>query len=312
MTSDPLLPLQRLDDIPAPHAWFARSLAAPYESFDVAMPDGRKIEARAWGARRAPGLVLIHGNAAHLGWWTFLAPFFADRFRVTAFSLGGMGGSDWCDAYSVTRFAEEMWAVADATGATLNPTPPVVVAHSMGGLPLIHSAAKIDRPIRAAILVDAGLPGANTHIVIPDYKGHRLYPTAEAALARFRLSPPQPCANRWIAEYVARMAIRETVDDAGNKGWTWRFDPKLWGGVAADGIWEDLTAMRCPVALIRGANSRLTADEMIERMVAALPAGSPRIDIADADHHVMIDQPIALVAALDTLFAGWIPATHTV
>ncbi|OYW83862.1 MAG: hypothetical protein B7Z20_11910, partial [Sphingobium sp. 32-64-5] len=123
MTSDPLLPLQQLDDIPVPPAWFTASLAAPYESFDVTMPDGRRIEARAWGEKGAPGLVLIHGNAAHLGWWTFLAPFFADRFRVTAFSLGGMGQSDWCDGYLVARFAEEMWAVADATGATLHATP---------------------------------------------------------------------------------------------------------------------------------------------------------------------------------------------
>ncbi|ODP38441.1 alpha/beta fold hydrolase [Sphingomonas turrisvirgatae] len=307
MTPDPLLPLARLDDIPTPPAWFATALDTPYEALDVAMTDGRRIEARAWGPAGAPGLVLLHGNAAHLGWWTFLAPFFADRFRVTAFSLGGMGGSEWHDDYSVARFADEMWTVADAAGATAHTLPPVLVAHSMGGLPVIHAGAKVDRPIRAAVLIDVGLPGIDTGIAIPEYKGHRLYPSVEAALGRFRLAPPQPCANRWIAEYLGRMAVQPAHDAAGNAGWSWRFDPRLWGGVPADDVWLELAAMRCPVALIRGANSRLTAGEMIARMIAALPAGSPLIEIADADHHVMIDQPLALVAALDALFAGWVP-----
>jgi len=305
MTHNPLLPLGRLDDIPDPPAWFLEALAAPYEAFEVAMPDGRRLEARAWGSASAPGLVFVHGNAAHLGWWAFLASFFADRFRVVCFSLGGMGGSDWHDDYSVSRFAEEMWAVADTAGVTSHARPPVVVAHSMGGLPVIHSAVHIDRPMRAAILVDSGLPGVS-NFKIPDYAGHRLYPTKEAAMSRFRLSPVQPCENRWIAEYLGRMAIRETSDEDGNSGWSWRFDPKLWGGVPAEHIWEELAAMRCPVALIRGANSQLTAGEMIRRMIAALPEDTPLIEIADANHHVMVDQPIALVAALDALLAGWV------
>ncbi len=307
MIPDPLLPLQQLDDIPAPPAWFAAALDTPYEPLEVTMPDGRRVEARAWGQVGAPGLVLLHGNAAHLGWWAFLAPFFADRFRVAAFSLGGMGGSEWRDDYSVPRFSEEMWAVADAAGVAAHALPPILAAHSMGGLPVIHASAKIERPIRAAVLIDVGLPGVDNGIAIPEYKGHRLYPSVEAALGRFRLAPPQPCANRWIAEYLGRMAVCPAHDAAGNAGWTWRFDPRLWGGVQADDVWRELAAMRCPVALIRGANSPLTGGEMISRMATALPTGSPLIEIADANHHVMIDQPLALVAALDALFAGWVP-----
>lgn len=310
MYKDHLLPLQRLDDIPAPPAWFKESLAAPHEALEVVMHNGRRIEALAWGPVGAPGLVLLHGNAAHLGWWSFLAPFFANRFRVTTFSLGGMGGSEWHGDYSVACFADEMWAVSDAAGATIHSTPPIIVAHSMGGLPVIHAAAHMELPIRAAVLVDVGLPGVDNGIAIPKYNGHRLYPSVEAALGRFRLAPPQPCANRWIAEYLGRMAICEARDAAGNAGWSWRFDPKLWYGVPAGDIWDHLAGMRCPVALIRGASSRLTAGEMIERMVAALPDDTPLIEIADADHHVMIDQPIALVAALNALFSGWIPGLH--
>jgi pimeloyl-ACP methyl ester carboxylesterase len=33
--------------------------------------------------------------------------------------------------------------------------------------------------------------------------------------------------------------------------------------------------------------------------------GAPQVAIPDADHHVMVDQPLALVAAFRALLAGW-------
>jgi pimeloyl-ACP methyl ester carboxylesterase len=45
--------------------------------------------------------MLLHGNAAHLGWWSFLAPLLAGQYRVVALSFSGMGASSWRDAYSV-------------------------------------------------------------------------------------------------------------------------------------------------------------------------------------------------------------------
>lgn len=297
-------PLSRLDDIPPPPTWFVDNLAAPFETLDVVLPDGRRVDARAWGDRGLPGLLFIHGNSAHLGWWSFLAPFFADRFRVATFSLSGMGRSDWRTQYSAASFAEEMWAVADAGGIGDAEAPPAIVAHSMGGLPLIHSAARMHRPIGAAILVDVGLPGIED-VIIPPYAGHRLYPSEDAAVQRFRLSPPQPCENRWILEYLAREAVHHVTDADGAEGWSWRFDPILWGGVAESQIWRELADMRCPVALVRGQKSPLTGAKMIKAMCDALPGKVPVIDIPDAYHHVMIDQPIATTAVLNALLAAW-------
>lgn len=287
-----------------PPGWFVRNVAAPAETLDVVMADGRRIDGRAWGERGRPGLLFVHGNSAHLGWWSFLAPFFADRFRVVAFSLGGMGRSDWRQSYSAASFAEEMWAVADAAGIGEPGAPPTIVAHSMGGLPLIHSAARLDRPIRGAILVDVGLPGIED-IMIPPYGGHRLYPSQDAAVQRFRLSPPQPCENRWILEHLARDAVRPVTGPDGTTGWSWRFDPKLWGGVADSDIWSELADVRCPVALVRGEKSPLMGARMMKAMCDALPGSVPVIAIRDAFHHVMIDQPVATTAALDALLAVW-------
>ena len=47
-------------------AWFVRAVAAEPErsDFDVA---GCRVHDRAWGERDRPGLVLVHGGAAHSG-----------------------------------------------------------------------------------------------------------------------------------------------------------------------------------------------------------------------------------------------------
>ncbi len=40
-------------------------------------------------------------------------------------------------------------------------------------------------------------------------------------------------------------------------------------------------------------------------MVALVPGGLPVVDLPEAGHHPMLDQPLALVAALRTLLATW-------
>jgi len=69
-------PLKRLAGASpqAPH-WFTDALdAAPHrERLDVA---GAGVELLTWGERGRPGLLLLHGSAAHADWWRFIAPFF--------------------------------------------------------------------------------------------------------------------------------------------------------------------------------------------------------------------------------------------
>ena len=45
--------------------------------------------------------------------------------------------------------------------------------------------------------------------------------------------------------------------------------------------------------------------KVVVHLREALPPGSPAIGIPASEHHVMIDQPLALVSALRGLFAGW-------
>jgi pimeloyl-ACP methyl ester carboxylesterase len=58
------------------------------------------------------------------------------------------------------------------------------------------------------------------------------------------------------------------------------------------------------VALFRAEHGIMSA-EMSEIMYDRLGRVAPLIEIPAAGHHIMLDQPIALAAALRTLLSDW-------
>ena len=298
---------------PAP-AWFTAAIAAAPERSTVTVA-GAALEVLTWGERGKPGLLFLHGNGAHAGWWNFIAPFFAADFRVVAFSWSGMGGSDHRPAYSVATFVAEIAAVIAATGVA-DTGPPRVVGHSFGGFPMMAAAGPGGLDLAAVVIVDTPFrsPGESGGARPPSNgeRAHRIYPDLTAALARFRFAPPQGCANPFIADWIARGSLKQVASDAaagGGDGWTWRFDPLLWSRVEIADTRALLDGPCGPVALIWGERSILMPPDRVAAMRAALPPGSPAIAIPDAEHHVMVDQPLAFVAALRALFAAWPAAT---
>jgi pimeloyl-ACP methyl ester carboxylesterase len=294
---------------PAP-AWFADAMAKHPEVGAVEV-EGANIETLIWGERGRPGLLLLHGSGAHAGWWRFIAPFLAEDYRVCAISWSGMGGSDWRTTYTTEAFVAEALAGAQAAGLFESAVKPVFVGHSFGGHIAIFIAAQHGERLRASVIVD---PPIFTPERIAErkarprkesvYRPHRVYPTLEQALARFRFAPTQTCENVFIADAIARESLKQVTGQSG-EGWTWRFDPFLWKNMRRSSSTPLISKARCPIALIRGERSRLIGAEDAAYMMSLLPEGAPHVAIPDADHHVMVDQPLALVAALRGLLAGW-------
>src|ERR1700679_208044 len=137
---------------PAPR-WFDWAIAQEPERAVVEVL-GAKIELLVWGERGKPGLILVHGNSAHADWWSFIAPYLAQDYRVAAISLSGMGASDWRDDYSFETFAQEVRGGAEAAGLYEAPEKPIYIGHSFGGSQVFYSAAKSPQRMRAAVLVD--------------------------------------------------------------------------------------------------------------------------------------------------------------
>jgi pimeloyl-ACP methyl ester carboxylesterase len=308
---------------PSP-AWFDAAIANAPERRMVTV-EGARIELLAWGEVGRPGLIFVHGNSAHADWWSFIAPFLADAYRVAAISLSGMGDSDWRETYTFETFASEIWACAQAAGLYEAPVRPVYIGHSFGGSQVFYSAARHPERMRAALLLDTGFGGPPTREQEESWRReaersgdarwrgppnrtrpNRVYPTLEAALVRFRFMPPQVPGNLFIADYIARRSLkRAPMPDGSGEGWTWKFDPFLWSKLDRSAMSALVPSGGPPIAQMFGDRSAIMRRREAGEMMAFVPPGVPSIAIPDSEHHIMVDQPLALVAALRSLLAVW-------
>ncbi len=281
--------------------WFRSAIAERPEAHCVVV-EGAGINWFAWGKVGRPGLLFLPGSAGHAGWWSFVAPFFARDFRVATLSWSGMGASDWRPTYSVSQFSREAMAVAEAAQLLKCDGQTTIVAHSFGAVPALVAARNHGAQIRAAVMVDSRLyAGDKWYTNEPSKRGHRIHPTREQAMARFRLSPTQRVENSYILQYLAEDAIGPAP---GGKGWCLRFDRDLRSRTSVGDTTRLIEDVGCPLAFIRGGRSTIVVDEIWNDHQARVRPGTPFIEIPEAGHHVMIDRPLALVTALRTLMAS--------
>jgi pimeloyl-ACP methyl ester carboxylesterase len=306
----PLAPFH--GDAPPAPAWFQHAIEQRAERTFVEV-DGAAIESLAWGARGKPGVLLLHGNGAHADWWSFIAPFFAADYRVLAISWSGMGRSGWRERYTIDAFMNEALTCAEAAGLFEAAEKPIVVAHSFGAAVATSLAAQHGKRLKGTVIVDSGARPPEKQWRGPPRRTepNRVYPDLATALARFRLMPPQGCPNLFIVDYIAREGLHPAPiegDAAGEQGWTWRFDPFIWSKMDFSKAWEsgeELARAQCRLAFIWGAQSKLATEDVIEYSRSHAAFGTPFVEIPESEHHVLLDQPLALVASLRTLFATW-------
>jgi pimeloyl-ACP methyl ester carboxylesterase len=130
----------------------------------------------------------------------------------------------------------------------------------------------------------------------------RTYPTVEDALQRFRTVPEQRNDLDYVIDHVARRSLR-AVDD----GFQWKFDREIFasfGSGMRSMAKPYLPQVACRFALLRSQYGLVTKDIGAE-MYDDLGRNAPVIEIPQAGHHPMLDQPLILLTALRTLLADW-------
>jgi pimeloyl-ACP methyl ester carboxylesterase len=282
--------------------WFdwATSVEPAAGRIDVA---GARINFRVWGEPGRPGIVLVHGGAANAHWWDHVAPWLCAGRRVVALDLSGHGDSDHRDAYTRAQWADEVMAVADAAGFAGRP---VIVGHSLGGFVTLEVAERHGGAPAGIVVIDSPVRGAAPESAARLRRrataGLRTYPTLARIVLRFRPLPEDTDVPRWLSEYLAQRSVRAVHD-----GYRWQFDPKIFG--AAGLTPDEVNRTACPVALLRGQWGFLTPG-LSEQLAARTGPGTLQLTIPQAGHHIMLDQPLALTAVLDTLAASWLVAPH--
>jgi pimeloyl-ACP methyl ester carboxylesterase len=283
-------------------AWFERAIAVPFTDAFTEV-DGCPIHYLAWGTEGRRGLVFVHGGGAHAHWWTPLAATFASQFRVAAIDLSGHGDSGHREVYDIGQWTDEVASVARHAGIDGRP---VVIGHSMGGFITIATAALHGDEVEGVIICDSPVadidPEISAYHLREAFGRPRTYPDFEDAVRHFRTVPGQEHYLDYVIDYVARHSLK-SVDG----GWQWKFDRRIFeqfaGGMSSIAA-PYLSGVYCRLALLRSEFGLVTPDigrSMFERLGRVTPV----IEIPEAGHHAMLDQPLILLTALRSLLGDW-------
>jgi pimeloyl-ACP methyl ester carboxylesterase len=279
--------------------WFHEAVSAPRSDRSLIVQGGH-IHFDTWqGSADKPGLLFVHGHAAHSHWWDFIAPALSADFNVAAIDLSGAGDSDHRDQYSAACFANEILEVGSALGSSNL----YVIGHSFGGSMTRIAAFLHGAELAGIVLVDSAISRGHHGRHQPNRPTGRTryYGSAEEAMQRFRLRPPQPCANDYILQYIARHSLRQTA-----QGYRFKLDQALFSkmveieSVRLPDAVTMIGATSCPVGFIYGEHSQFFAAATVQLLEDAVDP-QLRLMIPGAHHHVFLDQPLPFIEALRTI-----------
>jgi pimeloyl-ACP methyl ester carboxylesterase len=269
----------------------------------VAAPDGRRVSALVWGEAPAR-VVLLHGGAQNAHTWDSVA--LALDLPLVAIDLPGHGHSEWRadHVYHPSTLAADVAPAVEA----LAPAAELVCGMSLGGLTAIALAARRPELVRRLAVVDVtpGTDHAKAEPIVAFVSGPETFESFDAILERtVRFHPTRSLAS-------LRRGVLHNARELPDGRYSWRYDPvRRWraGGGAPDfaSLWSEVSALRVPVLLVRGALSGVVGDEDVAEFRRRQP-GLRVATVEGAGHSVQGDRPLALAALLRELLSAPPPA----
>ena len=284
--------------------WFKEALSVNKEQRRIEV-EGNFISYQHWGDETKPGMVLVHGSGSHSHWWDFIAPLLLDNFQISAIDLSGMGDSDHRDDYSPELYGKEILSVAEDSGF-FSVGEPIICGHSMGGFMSAYAGLVSDKKLGGVIMVDSPIRPPtydySTHVRSGPIRRIKTYPDRESILERFRLTPEQECANEYLVRYIAEWSIKEA-----DNGYQWKFDDTIFDKLGFSHMQKNQAfELECELGIIYGTESNMMTEEILGFIKDNVPDGTPMIAIEKAAHHILLDQPLELAAAIKDIAKKWV------
>ena len=278
----------------------AQSRPAPAPNIDAVETQMPHISVQTVG--KGTPVILVPGLSSPRAVWAGVVPTLAKSHRVYVVQVNGFAGDD--------PRANLSPGILDGIVADLHTLigqsklgKPAIVGHSMGGLVALMLAKAHPDDVGKLMIVDSlpyigeiFAPGATVAALEPQARAMR------AGMAAAYGKPVNPAANEALA---ARMALKP-ASRAAVAGWAAKANAR----VTAQAMYEDLTAdlrpdmasIAAPITLVYPWNAvgptKPVADALYRKAYATAPQVT-FVDIGDAAHFVMLDQPVAFQAALD-------------
>lgn len=268
--------------------------------------NGLKLHYLDWGGDPDKHtFVLLHGGAAHVHWWDYMAPMLTSHGRVIALDFRGHGRSQWARPphYGPPAYVEDVRGLLETLGTRV-----VLVGHSMGGAVAQWCALRLADRLEALVIIDAphGPPPLWRRLQWrwrrrahggkrPELK------SAEDITRKFRFSPPSSYLS---AEQRAELALKG-AEQLPNGNWAFRFDPetRAWRKIDRPLKKPNLRLFKVPTLLLRGAESELITPRLARRMHRRI-ANSQYREIPRAFHHVPLDNPEGTAEAIIEFVEG--------
>lgn len=281
------------------------------ERLDLTLADGRTLSALRYGSA-PPQVTFLHGAGLNAHTWDTTV--LALGLPALAIDLPGHGDSSWRDdaAYVARVLAPDVAAGIEqwTTG------PQLLVGQSLGGLTAAAVAATRPDLVSSLVVVDitpgidpnGGASQIRRFFAGPTDWASREELTDRALSFGFGGSPEAAARGVFLNSRVradgrvewkhhfARIANALAADPAAAEAAEAAQDAVT--AVLGEQGWEDLSAVRAPLTLIRGDHGYVTEAEAAD-FARRLPQAS--VETVPAGHNVQEDIPAALGARLRTL-----------
>ncbi len=245
-----------------------------------------------WRSGAGTPLLLVHGATDDHLLWTSVLPQLQYHRSVYALDRRGRGYSGDADAYALEREWEDIAAVIDAIGSTVD-----VVGHSLGGTCALE-AALLSANVRRLILYEPVIPlGRQFWSAEVSSRMRPLLDAGERAEALLlflrdvlKTSPETMVSAQASPTWTARVAAVDTLPRELQSLDGYRFDPKRFA------------AMQTPTALLLGGDSPPFRRTDAETLHAALP-NSRIVVLPGQRHRAMEEAPHLFVQEVLTFLA---------
>ena len=260
---------------------------------DAETPAGR-LSALRWGDV-PPRIVMLHGGGQNAHTWDTVLV--ALGVPALAVDLPGHGHSDWRPDKDYSPIANAVAVAAALDTWEVGRVP--VVGMSLGGLTGIALAARHPGAVDALVVVDVtpsvltraaamtSQQKGTTTLVSGPSEFDSLEAMVDAAAAG---APQRPRAS------LRRGVVHNARQLPGGR-WAWRYDRQTASRELFEQLWQDVSRIDVPVALVRGGNSAHVSDEDAAEFAGRRPGLAVEV-IDGAGHSVQSDRPRELATFL--------------
>jgi pimeloyl-ACP methyl ester carboxylesterase len=227
-----------------------------------------------WGRNgQARTVICVHGLSRNSHDFDALAQALEQDRRVACPDIVGRGRSDWLadkQQYTFATYCGDMVALM----ARLGDETFDWIGTSMGGMIGMFLAAQPNSPIRRLVINDTGafVPKAPAERMLQYVGVERSFESLAQAEQYFRkiYAAFGPLTDEQWAD-LTRHSVRRRLED---RAFTLTYDPDIVAPMRTPqdlNLWPVWEEIRCPVLLLRGAESDVLTTDTVERMLARGP-----------------------------------------